>query len=141
MVRDVAGGHPFRVQTEHRIVEARQPPGVLGHDRRGERARPVPRHRDPHLTNVGADGLLAASVADVATTGALVPLMTEMLGQLDVEGGFQHLLGQTGQQPTRPGQLDPTRSSSRHQLVGKFGQIRCRRNGSRLVVLDLCSHA
>ena len=84
---------------------------------------------------------MAASVPDIATAGSLVPPITEMFGQLHIKRGLQHLLGQTRQQATGPGQLDTATSSSRHQMAGKLRQIRCRRRGSRLAVLDLRSHA
>ncbi len=47
MVLDVADGHAVRVQTDDHVVQAAgDPPGPLGDQHRGKRARPVPRHID-----------------------------------------------------------------------------------------------
>jgi hypothetical protein len=43
--------------------------------------------------------------------------MPEMLAELDVERRLEHLLGQTGEQPTRPGQIDTLRACRGNQLV------------------------
>ena len=40
-----------------------------------------------------------------------------MLGHLSLQSRLQNLASQTGQQPTRPGQLDPLRSRSLDQLL------------------------
>jgi hypothetical protein len=143
VVGDVSSGHALRIQTQHRVVEPSQPPGVLGEHRRCERAGPVPWHLDPDLTDVGADRLRGGAVADVAGAGPVVAVVTEVLGQLHVQRCLQHLLGQPGQQPTRPGQLHPLRPGRRHQLIRQRRKIRRhgRRLGSLLCVSELCGHA
>lgn len=70
-----------------------------------------------------------------------MPIVAEMFGQLDIQRRLEHLLGQPGQQPARPGQLHTLRSSGRHQLIGQHGQIRRHRPLTQLRFSDLCGHA
>lgn len=62
---------PLGVERDHVLVEAGQSPLVLGHDRRFERARPVSRHIDPHVADVGPDRLRRHAVARVPGPVAL----------------------------------------------------------------------
>ena len=138
MVGDVAGRHPLRIQAQHRVVEPRQPPGVLRHHRRRERAGPVTRDVDAHVPDIGADRLAGAAVTDVPGRRPLVPIVTEMAGHLDLERGLQHLLRQPRQQPPRTGQVHPPRAGGLDELLGQALQIRL---DGRLPLNDLNAHA
>jgi hypothetical protein len=141
VVGDVAGSHALRIQREHRVIEAGQPPRVLGHHRRTKRPSPVPGHADAHLADIRAHRLGTRPIAHIARPGPLAPLVPQMLDQLGVQRRLQHLLGQPGQQPTRPRQLDALTASSRDQLLSHRRQIR--RCQPRLVlhISDVRSHA
>jgi hypothetical protein len=124
VVGDIAGRHALRIQRQHRVVEPGQPPRVLGHHDRAERADPVSRHVDPHLADIGAHRLAAAAVTHVPRPGPLPAVVAQMIGQLDIQRRLQDPLGQPGQQAARAGQLDALRARRRHQLLGHRRKVR-----------------
>jgi NAD(P)-dependent dehydrogenase (short-subunit alcohol dehydrogenase family) len=89
MTPDLAHGHPARVHADEVIVEARQPPLILGHQLRLEGGQPVARDRKVQLAGRRNDGLGAAAVAVIAPL-ALLGFTRQVVVQL----GRQHALGQ-----------------------------------------------
>lgn len=88
-----------------------QPTLALAHDLRLERSRGVPQH--PHLdrADVGEHGLAARSVAAVtaAAPDRVVLVVAEMVGDLALQSGFQHPLGELLQQtPPSPVNCRPS---------------------------------
>jgi hypothetical protein len=75
-----------------------------------ERARGVTRDLDLDRPDVGQHGLGPASVAGVAAAPAdcIVLVIAQVIGDLAFQGRFQDPLGQLLQQPTLPGQLQPS---------------------------------
>src|SRR4051794_32169050 len=80
--REAAGVH-----RDDPVVEARQPPPVLGDQLRIEGREPIPWHRDRQLAVLGQEGLPAVAVPPIgATLGGL-------FGQVVVDLGVQRPLG------------------------------------------------
>ena len=73
------------------------------HDPRRERPGPVPRRLDLHLAACSRSAPSWAAVADVARLWLAVFLMSQVLGQLLVQGRLQHRFGQLLQRPVRAG--------------------------------------
>ena len=81
MALDLAHGHAAGVHRHDLVVEARQPPAILGDQLRIEGRQPVARHRDRQLAAVGEQRLAAIAVAAVGTTlGGLAIQMVVHLG-------------------------------------------------------------
>jgi hypothetical protein len=93
---DLARRHPPRVQRDHLLVEARQPPLALRHQLRLEAALAVPGHLDLDLTRVRLEALLRAAVARVAAVAALrrVLLIAQMLRELAFQRALEQPLRQ-----------------------------------------------
>jgi hypothetical protein len=49
-----------------------------------------------------------------------MPVITQVLGELLVEGGFDHCVGDRIEQPIRAGQRHPGIASLAHQFAGDF---------------------
>lgn len=117
-----------RGQRQHHLVHARQSPLPLHDDLRLEAAAAVAGHVDLDRPDVGQHSLGAASVAGVPATraGRVVLLISEVVGDLALQGGFQHALGQLLQQSALAGQLQAP-------LAGPIDQL-----PDQLVVQQVC---
>jgi len=112
---------------------------TLTHDLRLERPVPAPRDLDRDLPGrFGEHRLGSGSVAHVralAVWAGTVLLVPEMLGQLLVQRGLEHVLREQLQQPVRPGQ-------GKALLVGQPDQLGRRRGlrGSVIILVLLRTH-
>ena len=116
---DLPGRQPARGQRQHDLVDPVQPSLPLPHDPRLERAVPVPGHLDLDRADLGQHRLRPGAVAGVAAVaaGRVVLVIAQVLGDLRLQGGLQHRLGQPGQQAARADQLDPFGAGLLHQLL------------------------
>lgn len=98
---------PLRGQGEHHFVHAGQAALPLLDDLRLEAAGGVPGHPDLDRADVGQHGLRTSAIAAVAVVlpGRIVLLVADMVGDLALQRGLQHWLGQLLQQHTLAGQL------------------------------------
>jgi hypothetical protein len=117
MIGDIAGRHPLRIHTEHRVVEAGQPPAMLS----TTTGLNVPARSLATLMRTSPTSArhrhTAVAIAHFAGPRPLAAVMAEMLAQLDIQLRFQHLLDQPGQQPTRPGQLNTLPAARRSRAA------------------------
>ncbi|GAB3852785.1 hypothetical protein GCM10027610_081660 [Dactylosporangium cerinum] len=106
---DLTVGQAAGRQRQDQIVDPGQPPLSFPHDLRLERAGHIARH--PHLDrpDIGQHGLGPVPVAGIAAAAALriVLVVTDVIGDLALKGGFEDPLGQLLQQPALAGQLQP----------------------------------
>jgi hypothetical protein len=79
----------------------------------------IPRDLQFDFPDVGGDGLGIGAIAAVARPppSDRVRLIAEMLGELDLQAGLQHLADQRRQQPVLAGQLHPLTAGSSDQLI------------------------
>ena len=111
--RDLPGGQPLRRQRDHHLVDPGQPPLPLA---RRSSARSVPSrsrgHVDLDRPDLGQHRLGPVPVAGVAAVppGRVVLVVAEVVGDLALQRGLQHPLGQLRQQPALAGQLQPARA-------------------------------
>ena len=70
--------------------------------------------------DLGQLRLRAGAVAHIRTQRRCAVLVAQVLGQLRLEGGLQHLLGQPGQQPARADQGHPLSLRLGEQLLGEL---------------------
>jgi hypothetical protein len=119
---DVPGGQATAVQGDDPLVEPVQPGLALGHDPRGEAARPIPRHVEVHGPDLGQQRLGRRAVTAVPRTapGRVVLLIPEVLGHLLGKRPFQHGLGHRREQPVRSQQLSTLGLGLGQQLVGQL---------------------
>jgi hypothetical protein len=95
--RDLPGREALGIQRQHDLIDTGQPPLPLAHDLRLECPGPVPRHLQLHLAaGLGQHRLRPGTVAHVPRLRVrrAVLLMTQVLGQLLVQRGLDHRLGQ-----------------------------------------------
>jgi hypothetical protein len=120
---DVAHGHPTRVQRDDHVVQAAGAAGALGHQPGLEHAGPIPRHGQPHVTDLGGQGLGRGAVARVrdAPPGRVALLIAQVPGQLGLQGTLEHRPDQLGQKPALPGQRQPTGIDLIHHRVQQPG--------------------
>jgi len=107
MVGDVPSRQALGVQGDDGLVEPAQPAHMPRQDSGLEAARPVPRHVDTDLPDVGAHRLRCRPVPRVAAWSWVAVVVAEVVGQLRGQRGLEDPLGQPAQQPTRPSQRDP----------------------------------
>ena len=119
VMADVAHRHPAGVEADDDVGQPAQTPFPLGHQGRGERARPVPRDVQRHRPDLGQQGLGCRAVAGVArqVPGRIVLVIAQMLSQLGRQAPLQHRLEHLGQEPARPGQAHPVVPHPGHHLV------------------------
>ena len=117
--RDLASGQASGRQRQDDLVDPGQPALPFLHDRRLERAVPITGHLDLHRPDLGEHRLRPSAVAAVAaiSTGGVVLFVAQVLGELRLERGLQHRLGQPGQQPCRADQLHTLGSGLRDQSL------------------------
>jgi hypothetical protein len=115
---DLTGRQALGRQRDHQLVDAGEPRLPLRNDLRLERALTVPGHRDLDLADLGQHRLRRRAVARVApiTSFGRVPRIAEMVLHLDLK----RRLGQTGQKPARPDQLDTCRAGPLDQLLSEL---------------------
>jgi hypothetical protein len=103
------GREPFRRQRQDQLVDPRQAPSALADDLGLEAAVAVAGHVNPHRPDLGQHRLAAVAVAGVPAIAAhgVMLAVAEVVGQLAFQGGLDQPLGELGQQPTLPGQLQP----------------------------------
>lgn len=104
MGADLTRGQALGVEREDHLVNAGQPPLALDDDHGRERAIPAPRNLDLHWPCRLREHRLGTSpVTRVAGlfAGIVMPLITEVLGHLLVQGRLDRCLGQHLQQPVR----------------------------------------
>jgi len=77
-----------------------------------EAAHTVPRNDDLDRADVSLHRLRADPVATVTAADRVVLLIAEMIGDLALQGGLQHALGQLPQQPALAGQLQVARAGT-----------------------------
>ena len=123
MRRDLSRGQSLRIQRQHDLVHLSEPPLPLFHDLRLERPVPVAGNIDADFTHrIGDDRLGAGAVAHIrrpAPRLSPVPLIPQVPGNLLVQRGFQHILGEQPQQPLRAGQLQaPLTGPGHHRRRG-----------------------
>lgn len=96
--------HPLEPDWEHL-----EPALMFRHRLRIERAVAVPRDRQLDVTDISRNGLARRPVARVAApaAGRVVWFVAEMIGELDLEAGLQHLADHRGQQPVVAREVDP----------------------------------
>jgi hypothetical protein len=102
---DLPGGQALGIQGQDDFVDAVQAPLPLPDDLRLEGPVPVAGHVDADLAGALGQYLLGpGAVADVAGLVACggVLLMSQVLGQLLVQGGLDDYFGQLLQQPASP---------------------------------------
>jgi hypothetical protein len=109
--RDLPGRQSLGGQRAHQLIDALESVLVLADQLRVERALPIPRDLDLHRAHVGGHCLRAGPVARVPAVAALgrVGLVAQVLGELGLQSGLEHHLGQPAQQPVRAGQRGPLR--------------------------------
>ena len=114
---DLAGREPFRVQRDHVPRQAVEAPPVLGDRYRRERPRPIPRHCQLNLADLGRHRLGRRPVTRVPRPAAhrSVTLIAQMIGHLDLETGLEDLTDQTRQQTPLAGQLHALGARPGHQ--------------------------
>jgi hypothetical protein len=61
-----------------------------------------------------------AAGAGLYVAGRIVLVVSNMLGDLRLQGGLEHRLGQPGEHPTRSDQIHSVRAGFRHQIPGKL---------------------
>ncbi len=130
---DLTGREPLRIQADHIARQPVQTTPVLGHRGRLERARPVTRHREVDLADLGRHPLGGRPVAQVRRPAALrgVTLIAQMLGHLDLQTGLEHPTHQTGQQAIVAGQLHALSARLSHQLLSPVLHRRLARSIAR----------
>jgi hypothetical protein len=108
MRRDLTRRETPRVQRQHNLIDVTKTTLPFLHNRRAKRALPIPRDCDLHLTHrVRNHCLRPTTIADIrrlAIRISVVLLVSEMLGHLLVQRGFQHGFREQLQQPARAGQ-------------------------------------
>ena len=110
MRRDLSRRQSFRMSSDSTISSTSVKLGCLPllHDLRLESSFPVAGNINADLTcGIGDDRLRAGAIAHIprlTDRPGLVLLISQMLGDLLVQGCFQHILGEQLQQPIRAGQ-------------------------------------
>ncbi|GAB3003113.1 hypothetical protein GCM10023080_081010 [Streptomyces pseudoechinosporeus] len=124
-------GEALRRERQHHLVDAGQAALPLLDDLRLEGAGGVPGHLHLDRTHVGQHGLRPGAVAAVAVVlpGRIVLLIADVVGDLALQGGLQHPLGQLLQQPALAGQLQPLVpgpvNQHRNELLVRHRTRRC----------------
>ena len=97
----LTGGQTPSGQRQHQLVHAVQAPLSFLHDLRLKRAVAIPGHVDLDRPDLGQHGLGPGAVARVLAVAAdrVVLVIAQVLGDLLLQRGLQHRLGQPGQQP------------------------------------------
>src|SRR5947209_4258425 len=94
MRRDLTRRETPRVQRQHNLIDVTKTTLPFLHNRRAKRALPIPGDSDLHLTHRVRDHRLRpTTIADIrrlAIRISVVLLVSEMLGHLLVQRGFQH---------------------------------------------------
>jgi len=106
MSRDLTVVESLRGQRQHHFVYPGQPALALLDDLRPEGTGHVPGHPDLNRPDAGQHGLGAGAVTAVAVAlpDGIVPLVTDVVDDLAVQGRLQHPLGQL-LKPTPASQL------------------------------------
>lgn len=122
VMSDIAHRHPAGVQADDHLVQPTDPSGALGHQRRGERAVPIPRGVQVDHADLGGDPARGDPVAGVAraVAGRVVLLVPQMVGQLSTHTPLQDGLEHLGQEPARAGQRDTPLISGRQELINQL---------------------
>ena len=136
----VAHRHPARIQRDDHLVQAAaDPPLALGHQPRLERRVTVPRGVQLHRADLAPQRLRGRPVVGVraAPPGRVALLVTEVIGQLDLQPAFEHRLDHLRQEPARPGQPQHIPVHRLQQPVQKrlVQQLRTQRPRRRHLVL------
>ena len=128
---DLPVRQPLRRQGQHHLVDAGQPSLPLLDDLRLEAGPPGRGAR-----SISTGPISVSTVLDrvplrelpPSVPGRVVLLVAEVVGDLALQGGLQHPLGQLLQQPALAGQLQPTRTGPvdqlPHQLLISRRQLR-----------------
>lgn len=118
---DLADGEALGIEGDDIGGNALEATTVLGHRRRLEGAVAVPGNAQLHGPDVGGDRLGVAAVAGVAraAAGRVIRFVAEMISQLDLQAGLEHLADHVGQKAVLTGQLDALGACSTHQLLGE----------------------
>jgi hypothetical protein len=124
-------GESLRRQRQHHLIDAGQAALPLLEELRLKGAGGVAGH--PHLdwADVGQHGLGPGAIAAVAVVSPsrIVLVIADVVGDLALQGGLQHPLGQLLQQPVLAGQLQPLVPSPvnqhRNELFVRHRTRRC----------------
>jgi hypothetical protein len=128
---DLAVRQPLRRQRQHHLVHPGQAPLPLLDNGRLKRSGHVPGDLDLDRANIGQHRLRPCPVAAVATapTFGIVFLVSEVIGDLALQGGLQDPLGQLLEQPALPSQLQALRPGPVHEHRNQL--LVTRRHGPR----------
>ena len=94
MVLDITQRHAVGIERDDHAIKPVQAPLTLGHQHRRERAVPVSRDRQFHVTDLGRDGLGGHTVAGVLMQRRFhsAALVADVLGQLRLHTTLQRSL-------------------------------------------------
>jgi hypothetical protein len=92
--------------------EAASAAGARGHQTRLERAHPITRHVQGHVTDLRGHGLRGGAVARVRhpTAGRLTALVAQVRGLLGRQAALEHCFDHLREEATIPGRREPTSS-------------------------------
>ena len=129
---------PLRVERDHVAGQAVEAAHMLRDRHRREGAVAVTGHRDLDLADLGRDRLRIGPVAGVPgpAPSRVVGFVAEMLGELDLQAGLQHLAHQVGEQAAVAGQLHTLLPRSNDQLFRPRTHVRRRRLDASRQPLD-----
>ncbi len=119
---DLARGQALRGERDDHLVDAGQAPLPFLHDLRLERSVPVARDGNLHRADLGQHRFGAGPVAGVAAVLArrIVPVITEVIGDLALQSRLQKPLRQLLQQTSLARQLESFGLGAAHQLLDQL---------------------
>ena len=109
-----------RGQRQHDLIDPVQSALALGDDHRLERPITVSGHLDLDGPDLREHRLHASPVAHVLRDRGSAVLMPEMLSQLRVQRGLEHVLRELAEQASRPGQAHALLFRLREQALREF---------------------
>ena len=126
------------IQRDHLVVEARQPPLMLGDQLRLEGAGPIARHRQRQRPGVGLDRLRTRAIAVIARRRIGRRLGLQVVPQLRRQGPLGQGLLDLGEQAVRP-RISSGRSHPASNWSSSFGSnviaILLLKNGAHTKIL------
>ena len=116
---NIPNRHATRIQADDHVRQPTDPALPLRHQPRLEAAQPVPRRRQIHVADLGAQSLRGEPIAGVARAvpGPVMPLIPQVIGQLGLQAGLQDSFHQLGHETALPGQLQIPAIDLVHQIV------------------------